>query len=85
MGWTKDTSMKAETGVLSKKRLEFLRGKQADQKKRAYSALVVILQVQIRSGTMLTARKALEYGIPLGVLPGPPLSGFLDREFAIAL
>lgn len=40
----------------------------------AYSSLVVILQAQIRSGTMLTARKALEYGIPLGVLPGPPLS-----------
>ena len=40
----------------------------------AYSSLVVILQAQMRSGTMLTAKKALEYGIPLGVLPGPPLS-----------
>ena len=40
----------------------------------AYSSLVVILQAQIRSGTMLTARKALDYGIPLGVLPGPALS-----------
>ena len=39
-----------------------------------YSSLVVILQAQIRSGTMLTARKALDYGIPLGVLPGPALS-----------
>ena len=40
----------------------------------AYSSLVVILQAQIRSGTMLTAGKALEYGIPLAVLPGPVLS-----------
>lgn len=40
----------------------------------AYSSLVVILQAQIRSGTMLTAGKSLEYGIPLAVLPGPALS-----------
>ena len=40
----------------------------------AYSFLVVILQAQIRSGTMLTAKKALDYGIPLAVLPGPTLS-----------
>ena len=40
----------------------------------AYSSLVLILQAQIRSGTMLTARRSLEYGIPLGVLPGPSLS-----------
>ena len=40
----------------------------------AFSSLVVILQAQMRSGTMLTARKALDYGIPIGVLPGPPLS-----------
>ena len=40
----------------------------------AYSSLTVILQAQIRSGTMLTARKALEFGIPLAVLPGPALS-----------
>lgn len=40
----------------------------------AYSSLVVILQAQIRSGTMLTARKSIEYGIPLAVLPGPVLS-----------
>ena len=40
----------------------------------AYSSLTVILQSQIRSGTMLTAQKSLEYGIPLAVLPGPVLS-----------
>lgn len=39
-----------------------------------YSSLVLILQAQIRSGTMLTARKSLEYGIPLAALPGPTLS-----------
>ena len=40
----------------------------------AYSDLVMILQAQKRSGTMLTARKALELGTPLAVLPGPVLS-----------
>ena len=40
----------------------------------AYSSLVFILQAQIRSGTMLTARKALDFGVPLAVLPGPALS-----------
>lgn len=40
----------------------------------AYSSLVVILQAQMRSGTMLTAKKSLEYGVPLAVLPGPVLS-----------
>lgn len=40
----------------------------------AYSDLVVILQAQIRSGTMLTARKSLELGTPIAVLPGPALS-----------
>lgn len=40
----------------------------------AYSSLVLILQAQIRSGTMLTAQKSLKYGIPLAVLPGPALS-----------
>ena len=40
----------------------------------AYSDLVVILQAQKRSGTMLTAQKALELGTPLAVLPGPVLS-----------
>ena len=40
----------------------------------AYSDLVVILQAQLRSGTMLTAKKSLDFGVPLGVLPGPPLS-----------
>ena len=40
----------------------------------AYSSLVLILQAQIRSGTMLTARKSLEYGIPVATLPGPTLS-----------
>ena len=40
----------------------------------AYSLLVVILQAQVRSGTMLTARKSLDYGVPLAVLPGPALS-----------
>jgi len=38
------------------------------------SSLVLILQAQVRSGTMLTAQKSLDYGIPLGVLPGPVLS-----------
>ena len=40
----------------------------------AYSALVVILQAQMRSGTMLTAKKSMDFGVPLAVLPGPPLS-----------
>ncbi len=40
----------------------------------ACSSLVFILQAQMRSGTMLTARKSLEYGVPLAVLPGPALS-----------
>ena len=40
----------------------------------AYSSLNVILQSQLRSGTMLTAQKSMEYGIPLAVLPGPVLS-----------
>lgn len=40
----------------------------------SYSDLVFVLQAQIRSGTMLTAQKSLDYGIPLAVLPGPALS-----------
>ena len=40
----------------------------------AYSTLVVILQAQLRSGTMLTAKKSLDFGVPLAVLPGPALS-----------
>ncbi|MBC6415638.1 MAG: DNA-processing protein DprA [Bdellovibrionales bacterium] len=40
----------------------------------SYSKLVVILQAQIRSGTMITARKALEFASPIAVLPGPILS-----------
>ena len=40
----------------------------------AYSSLVIIFQAQNRSGTMLTAKRSLDYGIPLAVLPGPPLS-----------
>ena len=39
-----------------------------------YSLLTVILQAQIRSGTMLTAKKSLDYGTPVAALPGPPLS-----------
>ncbi|MGI9548971.1 MAG: DNA-processing protein DprA [Bdellovibrionales bacterium] len=39
-----------------------------------YSKLVVILQAQSRSGTMLTAKKALDFGVPVSVLPGSPLS-----------
>jgi len=39
-----------------------------------YSKLVVILQAQIRSGTMLTAKKALHFGVPVATLPGPVLS-----------
>ena len=30
-----------------------------------YSKLVLVGQAQIRSGTMLTARKALDYGVPV--------------------
>ena len=40
----------------------------------AYSKLVVILQAQIRSGSMLTAKKSLELGTPIAVVPGPILS-----------
>ncbi len=39
-----------------------------------YSRLVVVMQAQIRSGTMLTAKKALDFGVPVSVLPGPILS-----------
>ncbi|MCY4513269.1 MAG: DNA-processing protein DprA [Bdellovibrionales bacterium] len=39
-----------------------------------YSRLVLVGQAQIRSGTMLTAQKALNYGVPVAALPGPPLS-----------
>ena len=39
-----------------------------------YSKLVLVGQAQIRSGTMLTARKALDHGVPVATLPGPPLS-----------
>ena len=39
-----------------------------------YSSLVFVLQAQIRSGSMLTAKRALEYGVPVATLPGPPLS-----------
>ena len=39
-----------------------------------YSKLVFVAQAQIRSGTMLTAGKALDCGAPVAVLPGPPLS-----------
>lgn len=39
-----------------------------------FSSLVLVLQAEIRSGTMLTARKALDCGLPVGTLPGPPLS-----------
>ena len=40
----------------------------------AYSLLVVVIQSQLRSGTILTAKKALDLGVPLAVLPGPTLS-----------
>ena len=40
----------------------------------AYSELVLVAQASLRSGTMLTALKALNHGIPVGVLPGPALS-----------
>ena len=39
-----------------------------------YSSLLFVVQAQRKSGTMLTAQKALDYGIPVGVLPGSPLS-----------
>ena len=39
-----------------------------------YSKLVCVGQAQMRSGTMLTAQKALNYGVSVAVLPGPPLS-----------
>ena len=39
-----------------------------------YSSLVFVLQAQRRSGSMLTAGRALEYGIPVATLPGPPLA-----------
>ena len=39
-----------------------------------FSHIVLILQAEIRSGTMLTARHALDCGVTLGVLPGPALS-----------
>ena len=39
-----------------------------------YSKLVLVGQAQIRSGSMLTAQKALNYGVPVAALPGPPLS-----------
>lgn len=39
-----------------------------------FSSLVLVLQAERRSGTMLTAQKALDCGLPVGTLPGPPLS-----------
>ena len=39
-----------------------------------YSKLVLVGQAQLRSGTMLTAQKALDCGVPVATLPGPPLS-----------
>ena len=39
-----------------------------------YSKLVFVAQAQLRSGTMLTAQKALDCGVPVATLPGPPLS-----------
>ena len=39
-----------------------------------YSRLIVVVQAQIRSGTMLTAKKALDFGVPVSTLPGPALS-----------
>lgn len=39
-----------------------------------FSRLVLILQAELRSGTMLTARRALDCGVTVGVLPGPALS-----------
>ena len=39
-----------------------------------FSSLVVIMQAEIRSGTMLTARYAVDFDIPTATLPGPPLS-----------
>ena len=39
-----------------------------------FSLLVLILQAELRSGTMLTARKALDCGVPVGTISGPPLS-----------
>ena len=40
----------------------------------SYSKLVVVIQAQIRSGTMLTAKQALNFGVPVATLPGFPLS-----------
>lgn len=39
-----------------------------------FSQLVLVVQAQIRSGTMLTAKKALDFGVPVATLPGPVLS-----------
>lgn len=39
-----------------------------------FSLLVLVLQAEKRSGTMLTAQKALDSGLPVGTLPGSPLS-----------
>lgn len=39
-----------------------------------FSFFVLVLQAETRSGTMLTARKALDCGVPVGTIPGPPLS-----------
>lgn len=39
-----------------------------------FSSLVLALQAEKRSGTMLTAQKALDCGLPVGTLPGSPLS-----------
>ena len=39
-----------------------------------FSILVLVLQAEMRSGTMLTARKALDFGVPVGAISGPPLS-----------
>jgi DNA processing protein len=39
----------------------------------AFSCLTLIVQARLRSGTLLTAKHAIEQGKPLGVLPSHPL------------
>lgn len=42
-----------------------------------YSKLIIIMQAEMRSGTMITAHRGLDHGTPIAVVPGPPLlAGF---------
>ena len=48
-----------------------------------YSKLILIMQAKVRSGTMITAKKGLDYGIPVAVIPGPVLSTHFEGNLQL--